>query len=104
MYGGQAWTILKQVQKKLEATDMWLQWRMLQISWSAKKSNETLLYATTSLIVIKSILKCQETLSGHVMRREKLEHLSTGMIKGNRSKGKQREKKLDGLTKWLKIG
>ena len=36
------------------------------------------------------------------MRREKLEHLvATGMIEGKLSKGKQREKMLDGLTKWL---
>ena len=38
-------------------------------------------------------------------RREKLEDLvTTGMIEANHSRGKQREKMLDGLTKWLKIG
>ena len=37
------------------------------------------------------------------MRREKVEHLvTTGLIKGKCNKGKQREKMLDGLTKWLK--
>ena len=39
------------------------------------------------------------------MRRDKLEHLvTTGMVEGNFSRGKQPEKMLDGLTKWLKIG
>ena len=39
------------------------------------------------------------------MRREKQEHLeATGMIEEKRSKGKQLEKMLDGLTKWLKVG
>ena len=39
------------------------------------------------------------------MRRKKLEHLvKSGMIKGKRSRGKQHEKMLDGLTKWLKVG
>ena len=39
------------------------------------------------------------------MRREKLEHhMTTGMIDGKRSRGKQREKMLDGRTKWLKVG
>ena len=34
----------------------------------------------------------------HVMRREKLEHLiTTGMMEGKRSTGKQREKMTDGL-------
>ena len=42
---------------------------------------------------------------GYVMRREKLEHLATiGMIKGNRSRGKQQEKMLDVPTKWLNVG
>ena len=39
----------------------------------------------------------------HVIRGEKLEHLvSTGLIKGKCSSGKQHEM-LDGLTKWLKV-
>ena len=39
------------------------------------------------------------------MRREKLEHLvTTGMIKEKLSRGKQPEKVLDGLTKWLNVG
>ena len=39
------------------------------------------------------------------MRTEKLEYLmTTGMIVGKQSRGKQPEKMLDGLTKWLKVG
>ena len=38
------------------------------------------------------------------MRRKKLEHLvTTGIIEGKCCRGKQREK-MDGLTKWLKVG
>ena len=47
----------------------------------------------------------QTTFFGHVMRREKLEHLiTTGMMKGKRSRGKQREKMTDGLANWLGAG
>ena len=47
----------------------------------------------------------QTTFFGHVMRREKLEHLiTTGMMEGKRSRGKQREKMTDGLVKWLGAG
>ncbi|GFO06155.1 U2 snrnp-associated surp domain-containing [Plakobranchus ocellatus] len=43
--------------------------------------------------------------SSHVMRREKLENLvTTGMLEGKRSRGKQREKLIEGLTDWLKAG
>ena len=41
---------------------------------------------------------------GHVIRTEKLKHLvTTGRIEGKRSRGKQLEKMLDGLAKWLHI-
>ena len=44
-------------------------------------------------------------LFGHVKRREKLEHLVTnGMSQRKCSRGKQLEKMLDELTKWLKVG
>ena len=47
----------------------------------------------------------QTTFFGHVMRREKLEHLITiGMMEGKRSRGKQREKMTDGLANWLGAG
>ena len=40
-----------------------------------------------------------------MIKREKLEHLvATGMIEGKRSRGKQHDKMLDGLRKWLKLG
>ena len=54
--------------------------------------------------LINRISKKQVTFFGHVMRRKKLEHLvTTGMIEGKCSWGKQHEKMLDGLTKWLKV-
>ncbi|GFO50243.1 hypothetical protein PoB_007674800 [Plakobranchus ocellatus] len=39
------------------------------------------------------------------MRREKLENLvTTGMLEEKRSRGKQREKLIEGLADWLKAG
>ncbi|GFO36430.1 dynamin-like 120 kda protein, mitochondrial [Plakobranchus ocellatus] len=39
------------------------------------------------------------------MRREKLENLvTTGMLEGKRSRGKQQKKLIEGLTDWLKAG
>ncbi|GFO31777.1 condensin-2 complex subunit g2-like [Plakobranchus ocellatus] len=106
MYGCEAWTISKQTQKKLEATEMWFLRRMLRISWTAKKTNDTVLEeAHTTRLLISKIRKHQATFFGHVMRREKLENLvTTGMLEGKRSRGKQREKLIEGLTDWLKAG
>ncbi|GFS24620.1 endonuclease-reverse transcriptase [Elysia marginata] len=41
LYGCEAWTISKQMEAKLEATEMWFLRRMLRISWTERKSNET---------------------------------------------------------------
>ena len=106
MYGCEAWTISKQAQKKLEAVEMWFLRRMMKISWMAKKSNDTVLKeAHTSRALVNKIRTRQTTFFGHVMRREKLEHLiTTGMMEGKRSRGKQREKMTDRLVKWLGAG
>ena len=104
MYGCEAWTISKQTQKKLEAVEMWFLRRMLRIPWTAKKSNETVLKeADSKRSLVNKIRKRQSSFIGHVMRREKMEHLvTTGMLEGKRSRGRQREKVLDSLASWLR--
>ncbi|GFO23909.1 endonuclease-reverse transcriptase [Plakobranchus ocellatus] len=94
-YGCEAWTISKQIQNKLEATEMWFLRRMLRIPWTAKKTNERVLNeANKRRSLVRTIRQCQATFLGHVMRRGKLEHLViTGKFEGKRSRGRQREKK-----------
>ncbi|GFO02086.1 endonuclease-reverse transcriptase [Plakobranchus ocellatus] len=108
MYGCEAWTISKQIQNKLEATEMWFLRRMLQIPWTAKKTNERVLNEANkrrSLVRTTCIRKRQATFLGHVMRRGKLEHLvTTGKFEGKRSRGRQREKIMDRLVTWLGPG
>ncbi|GFS12970.1 hypothetical protein ElyMa_001385600 [Elysia marginata] len=85
---------------------MWFLRRMLRISYTEKKSNEpVLIEANSRRSLIKTIRKRQATFLGHVMRREKLEHLiTTGKLDGKRGRGKQREKIMDGLKRWLGSG
>ena len=92
------------IKKKMDAAENWFLRRILQISWTAKKSNETVLRETdTTTSFIHEVSKRQANLLGHVMRREKIEHLvTTGMFEGKRSTGKKLEK-MDGLTKWLTV-
>ncbi|GFN74974.1 UDP-glucuronosyltransferase 2a1-like [Plakobranchus ocellatus] len=102
----EAWTISKQIQNKLEATEMWFLRRMLRIPWTAKKTNERVLNeANKRRSMVRTIRKRQATFLGHVMRRGKLEHLvTTGEFEGKRSRGRQREKIMDGLATWLGPG
>ncbi|GFN98520.1 RING finger protein 220b [Plakobranchus ocellatus] len=78
MYGCEAWTISKQIQNKLEATEMWFLKRMLWIPWTANKTNERVLNeANKRRSLVRTIRKRQATFLGHMMRRGKLEHLVT---------------------------
>ncbi|GFN78083.1 LINE-1 retrotransposable element orf2 protein [Plakobranchus ocellatus] len=106
MYGCEAWTISKQIQNKLEATEMWFLRRMLRIPWTAKKTNERVLNeANKRRSLVRTIRKRQATFLGHVIRRGKLEHLvTTGKFEEKRSRGRQREKIMDGLATWLGSG
>ncbi|GFN88709.1 hypothetical protein PoB_001521500 [Plakobranchus ocellatus] len=101
MYGCKAWTISKQIQNKLEATDMWFLRRMPRIPWIAKKTNERVLNeANKRRSLVRTIRKRQATFLGHVMRRGKLEYLViTGKFEGKRSRGRKREKIMDGLAR-----
>ncbi|GFN73535.1 eukaryotic translation initiation factor 3 subunit f [Plakobranchus ocellatus] len=75
---------------------------MLRIPWTAKKTNERVLNeANKRRSLVRTIRKRQATILGHVMRRGKLEHLVTT---GKRSRGRQREKIMDGLATWLGPG
>ncbi|GFN98551.1 hypothetical protein PoB_002505700 [Plakobranchus ocellatus] len=54
------------------------------------------------LVGLATKRKRQATFLGHVMRRGKLEHLvTTGKFEGKRSRGRQREKIMDGLATCL---
>ncbi|GFO06129.1 ankyrin repeat domain-containing protein 57 [Plakobranchus ocellatus] len=76
MYGCEAWTISKQIQNRLEATEIWFLSRMLRIPWTAKKTNERVLNeANKRSSLVSTIRKRQATFLGHAMRRGKLEHL-----------------------------
>ncbi|GFO13215.1 RNA-directed DNA polymerase from mobile element jockey [Plakobranchus ocellatus] len=73
MYGCEAWTISKQIQNKLEATEMWFLRRMLRIPWTTKKTNERVLNeANKRRSLVRTIRKRQAIFLGHVMRRGKL--------------------------------
>ncbi|GFO24342.1 retrovirus-related pol polyprotein from type-1 retrotransposable element r2 [Plakobranchus ocellatus] len=70
------------------------------------KTNERVLNeADKRRSLVRTIRKRQDTFLGHVMRSGKLEHLeTTGKFEGKRSRGKQREKIMDGLATWLGPG
>ena len=92
LYGCECWTINKEIEKKLEAAEMWFIRRMMRISWTEKRSNESILKEiNTERSLIKTIRKWQLEFLGHIYRDKGLQHLAlTGKIEGKRSRGRQR--------------
>lgn len=104
MYACETWTINAQMERSLNATEMWFLRRMLKIPWTARKTNkEVLEKAKSKRALLNNLRKRQATFFGHVMRREKLEHLvTTGKLQGTRSCGRQRKRMQDGLSAWMR--
>ena len=81
------------MESQIQAFEMWCFRRMLRISWRAKQSNEIVLRQIGhNNRFLKSIKMSQMKFLGHVIRKEKLEHLSlTGLIPGKIARGRLRQ-------------
>ena len=89
------------MEKKLEAAEMWMWRRMLRISWRDRVINEVVLRRMgVGRGLMKHIRERQLRFLGHVMRRGELENVClTGRVEGTRSRGRPREKYMDGLVR-----
>ena len=101
MYGCESWTIKKGEHRRIDAFELWCWRRLLRVSWTARRSNQSILKEMSpeySLERLKLKLKLQYF--GHVMgRTDSLEKtLMLGKIEGRRIRGWQRMRWLDGIT------
>ena len=90
MYGSECWTISSEMEKKLEAMEMWCYRKILRLSWTEKVTNEGVLKRVRKeRTLMKRIRKRQLEFLGHVMRNQKLENITvTRKIEGKRSRGR----------------
>ena len=93
-YGYEAWTINKEMEKKIEAADMWFYKRRLKVSWTERISNEQVLNrAGGEREMMRMIRRRQLRFLGHVMRRQELESICMpGRLHGRRGRGRPRMK------------
>lgn len=105
LYGCETWTISNNMQKRLQATEMWFLRRMLKISWGDRITNEEVLTrANTKRTMMATIKSRKIKFLGHVMRRNCIENLTiTGKIEGKRTRGRQRMTYIDNIKNWIKI-
>ena len=101
MYGCESWTVKKAERWRTDAFELWC-WRiLLRVPWTARRSNQSILKETSpgcSLEGLMLRLKLQYFvhLMGRVDSLEKT--LILGGIGGRRRRGRQRMRRLDGIT------
>ena len=80
---------------------MWNSWCLLRVSWTAKRSNQSILKEISPKYSMEGkMLKLKSQYSGHLMRRtDSLDKtLMLGKTEDGRRRGRQRMKWLDGIT------
>ena len=86
---------------RIDAFELWCWRRLLRVSWTARRSNQSILKETSPEYSLKGLmLKLKPQYYGHLMQRtDSLEKtLMLGNIEGRRRRGQQRMRWLDGIT------
>ena len=101
MYGCDSWTVKKAESWRTDAFELWYWRRLLRVSWTARKSNQSILKEISPECSLEGImLKLKLQYFGHLMGRvDSLEKtLMLGGIGGRRRRRRQRMRWLDGIT------
>ena len=100
MYGCQSWTKRKAEHRRIDAFELWCWRRLLRITWTARRSNQSILKEISSEYLLEGLmLKLNLQHFGHHSNANSLEKtLMLGKNKGRRKRGWQRMRWLDGIT------
>ena len=101
MYTCESWTIKKAEHRIIDAFKLWCWRRLLRVSWTPRRSNQSILKEITPDYSLEGLmLKPKLQNFGHLMRRtDSLEKtLMLGKIESKRRRGWQRVRWLDGIT------
>ena len=100
MYGCEAWIISKSLREEIEAVETWFLRKMLRVSWTERKTNESAMeQAQYNKALMNKIRKRQATFIRHVMRKKEIEHrVTTGKMEGKQGRGRPRMKNTTQLS------
>ena len=106
MYGCESWTIKKAERQRIDAFELWCWRRLLRVSWTARRSNRSILKEISPGCSLEGLmLKLKLLYFGHLMQRadsfEKT--LMLGKTEGRKRRGRQRMRWLDGITDSMDI-
>ena len=99
IYGFESWTLKKAEHQRIDAFELWLWRRLLRVSWTARRFNQSILKEISPELE-GLMLKLKPQHFGYLMQRtNSLEKaLLLGKIKGGRKRRLQRMRWLDGIT------
>ena len=101
MYGCESWIIKKDEHWWIDAFELWCWRRLLRVPWTARRSSQSILKKISPEYSLEGLmLKLKLQYFGHLMwQTDSLEKtLMLGKIEGERRRGWQRMKWLDGIT------
>ena len=101
MYGCESWTIKKAERWRIDAFELWCWRRLLRVSWTARRSNQSILKEISPEYSLEGLmLKQKLQYFGHLMwRTDSLEKtLMLGKTEGGKRRGWQRIRWLGGIT------
>ena len=99
--GCESWTLKKAEHRRINAFELWCWRRLLRVPWTSRRSNQSILKEISPEYSLEGLmLKLKLQYFGNLMRRidsfEKT--LMLGKIEGRRKRGRQRMRRLDGIT------
>ena len=106
MYGCDSWTVKKAEGQRIDAFELWCWRRLLRVPWTARQSNQSILKEISPEYSLEGMmLNLKLQYFGHLMwRADSLEKtLMLGNIEGQRRKGQQRMRWLDGVTNLMNV-
>ena len=101
IYGCESWTIKKAECRRIDAFELWCWRRLLRVTWTARRSNQSILKDISPGISLEGMmLKLKLQYLGHLMQRANSfeKTLMLGKIEGGKRRGWQRMRRLDGIT------
>ena len=99
MYGCESWTIKKAEHRRIDAFELWCWRRLLRVSWTARRYNQSILKISHGISLEGMMLKLNLQYFGYLMPKvDSLEKTVMLGGTGGRRRGPPRMRWLDGIT------
>ena len=100
-YGCESWTVKKAEHWRIDAFELWCWRRFLRVSWTARRSNQSILKEINPEYTSEGLmLKLELQYFGYLRWRANMleKTLMLGKTEGRRRRGQQRTRWLDGIN------